>query len=62
MSKKKAIVCTILFGIIIFAIAIVTCFIKSDEYGFTLFEILSPSICGLWCGERVGKFYDWLTK
>ncbi len=60
MSKKKAIICTILFGIIIFAIATATCFIKGNE--LTLFEIISPSICGLWCGECIGKFYEWLTK
>ena len=60
MSKKKAIICTILFGIVILAIATATLFIKGNE--FTLFEIISPSICGVWCGERIGKFYDWLTK
>lgn len=62
MSKKKAIVCTILFGIIIFAIGTATFFIKNDEYGFRLFDLISPTICGVWCGERIGKFHDWLTK
>jgi hypothetical protein len=62
MSKKKAIICTILFGIIVLTIATATLFIKNDEYGFTLFDIISPTICGLWCGECIIKFYDWLTK
>lgn len=62
MSKKKIIVCTILFGIVIFSLFIVTMLIKNKEYGFTLFEIISPTICGLWVCERIKNFHNWLTK
>lgn len=62
MDKKKNIICTILFGIILFSLLIVTMLIKNEEYGFTLFEIISPTICGFWVIECIEKFYNWLKK
>lgn len=61
MDKKKAVICTILFGVIMIAMFGATFYIENDN-SLTLFEFLSPTICGLWVGERVGKFYKWLTK
>lgn len=59
MNKKKSIVCTTLFAIIIISVYVSTMFIKS-HFGFSLYEVVAPIICGLWIGERIKKFYSWL--
>ena len=59
-NKKKVIVCTALFSIVICSILIGSYFIES-AYGFSLFDIIAPTICFFWCGERARDFYDWLT-
>lgn len=59
MDKKKAVVCTVLFSIVVFGAYIATFFIKS-EYGFSLFDIVSPCICGAWSGGKIRTFYNWL--
>ena len=61
MDKKKAVICTILFGIIITAIFVASLLINS-EHGFTLYDVFSPIIVGAWMGGKTKKFYDWLTK
>lgn len=60
MNKKKNIICTILFAIVIFSAWVSTFFIE-NEY-CALYEIIAPWICGVWIGERIGKFYEWLSK
>ena len=61
MDKKKAIICTVLFGTIVFGTFISTFLIKS-KYGFSIFDVISPCICGVWSGEKVRKFYIWLLN
>lgn len=61
MIKKKAIICTILFAIILIGSYIGTIFIKSN-FGFSLYEIVTPSICSFWIAERIKKFYYWLIE
>ena len=59
MNKKKSIVCTILFAIIVVGAYLSTMFIKS-HFGFSLYEVVAPIICGIWLAERIKKFYSWL--
>ena len=60
MSKKKAKVCTILFAVVGIALFISSMFIK-NKYGNSLFNVISPCICGLWFRGCTEKFYNWLT-
>ena len=59
MGKKKAVVCTVLFSIVVFGACIATFFIK-NEYGLRLFDMISPYICGAWLGGKTRTFYNWL--
>ena len=61
MNKKKSIVCTILFAVIIVGAYVGTIFIKS-HFGFSLYEIVAPVISSFWICERIEKFYSWLIK
>lgn len=61
MDKKKAIVCTILLGVIMFAIFVASVLVNS-EHGFTLYDVFSPCIVGAWMGGKMNQFYNWLTK
>lgn len=65
MSKKKALICTSLLVIIIFASWISTWFIKITET-ITLYDLLyklvSPILAGLYISKMVGCFYEWLIK
>ena len=60
MSKKKAVMCTILFAIVIWTIWIVTHLIK-NEYG-SLYDIIAPWVVGLWMCDKTSQFYNWLMK
>lgn len=59
MDKKKAVVCTVLFSIVVFGIFIATFLIKS-EYGHSLFDVIASCICGAWTGGKIRTFYNWL--
>lgn len=61
MSKKKAIICTVLFAIVMFGIYTATFLIKS-QYGFKLFDIVAPVICASWMADKMKKFYTWILK
>lgn len=60
MDKKKAVICTVLLSIVVLGVFVATLLIKSD-YGFNLYDIISPWICGAWMGEKIRTFYRWLT-
>ena len=62
MNKKKAVVCTILFVIIIMGIYIVALSIKPFNNELSLFHIFSPCIFGLWLSGIIKKFYKWLSN
>lgn len=61
MDKKKAIICTILFSVIVMAIFIASVLIE-NKYGDTPYDILSPCIVGVWMGGKITAFYNWLIK
>lgn len=62
MSRKKAVICTILFAILIVGVATALIFVKPHNSEISFFHAFSPFIVGYWLSERIGKFYDWLTK
>ena len=62
MSKKKAVICTIMFAIMVVGIGIAFMFVKPYGSEMSLFHVFCPIIVGQWLGERIGKFYDWLRK
>lgn len=62
MEKKKAVICTILFAIIVITITIVLMIIKPYGGEISLFHAFSPTIVGFWIVDRIEGFYKWLTK
>lgn len=61
MDKKKAIICTILFSVIVMAIFIASVLIE-NKCGNTPYDIFSPFIVGAWMGGKIEAFYNWLIK
>ena len=62
MTKKKAVICTIMFAIMVVGTCIALMFVKPYESEISLFHFFCPCIVGNWIGERINKFYDWLMK
>lgn len=62
MSKKKAIICTVLYAIVLVVLLTVSFFIKNNEYGISLYQLITGMIANSWLGCSVGKFYEWLLK
>lgn len=62
MSKKKAVVCTILFAIVFIAMLICTFFIKNYDGTVSLFNVIAAFVTGRWTANCIEKFYKWLTK
>ena len=62
MSKKKAIICTILYTIVLVVLLTASFFIKNNEYGISLYQIITGVIANAWLGCSVEKFYKWLLK
>ena len=62
MSKKKAVVCTILYAIVITVVLTASFFIKSAVNGISLYQLIMSVIGNMWIGNSVVKFYEWLRK
>lgn len=60
MEKKKAVMCTILFTIVIWAILIATYLIKNEN--IRLYDVVEPWIVGFWMCDKTSQFYNWLMK
>ena len=61
MNKKKVIVCTSMFVVIVVGAFIGSVFLKT-VFGFSLYDIIAPTICALWISECAKKFYKWLQN
>lgn len=59
MKEKKAKLCATLFAVIGITLFISSMFIK-NQYDYSLFNVISPCICGLWLRGCVERFYNWL--
>lgn len=62
MNKKKAVICTIMFAIIFFAVIISTLFIKTYDEEFRLFYLIGGMTTSMWMGDCTKKFYNWLIN
>ncbi len=62
MEKKKAVVCTILYTIILIAIAVASWFIKTEDGMFRLWYMFGSMSLGWFIGTRIEMFYKWLTN
>lgn len=62
MSKKKAILCTALYTIVLVVALTAAFFIKSDITGISLYQLIMSMIANAWLGCSVEKFYKWLLK
>ena len=62
MSKKKAAICTILYVVVLVGILTASFFIKNDEYGISLYQLIMNAVANMWIGSSIWKFYDWLVK
>lgn len=62
MSKKKAVICTILFTIILCGIIFGLSFIKTYDGIYSALTVFSYAITGIWIADTIEKFYKWLTK
>ena len=60
MSKKKAIVCTILLTIVVLIITFAICIIEIE--GIYLSRIIFSLLAGSWMGEKIFEFYKWLRN
>lgn len=62
MDKKKAVVCTILYVIVIVAVLTISFFVRNEEYGISLYQLIMCIVANTCIGSSVEKFYNWLTK
>ena len=62
MSKKKAVVCTILYVIVITVVLTASFFIKNSATGTSLYQLIVSMIGNMWICNSVAKFYEWLRK
>lgn len=62
MSKAKAIICTTLLVIVIAIILTLSYFVRNEEYGLNLYNILMSAIAYIGIGDFLEKFYEWLVK
>ena len=62
MSKNKAILCTTLLTIVIAVVLTLSYFVRNEEYGLNLYNILISAMAYIGIGDLLGKFYEWLVK
>ena len=62
MSKNKAVLCTILLMIVIGVVLTLSYFVRNEEYGLNLYNIIMSSFGYISIGGFLGKFYEWLIK
>ena len=62
MDKKKAVICTILYVIVISVIMTVSWFVRNEELGISLYQLIVGVIANMCLGNSVAKFYEWLRK
>ena len=61
MENKKAIVCTVLYTVVIIGAMIGSIFIRNEELGISLYEIAIHAIAIICIINSVKRFYNWLV-
>lgn len=62
MSKKKAIVCTILYIVVVLLLLTLSNYIRNDNLGISLYQLIMYAIAGVSISISVEKFYNWLIQ
>lgn len=62
MEKKKAVICTILFTIVLVAIAVCSFFVQTEDGMFILSYVFGYMATGWYMADCIEKFYKWLMK
>ena len=61
MSRGKAIICSALLMIVMFALLFATIFVRG-AYDISLYYVVVSGISGMWIADKVVYFYKWLRK
>ena len=61
MSRGKAIICSALLMIVMFALLFATIFVRG-AYDISLYYVIVSGISGMWIADKVVYFYKWLRK
>lgn len=61
MSKRKVVICKLLFAIVVFSLFLSTWFVEGVN-GLRLFNLIADTFAVWWLYERVEKFGLWLQK
>ena len=62
MNKRKAIICTILYIIVVTVALTALRFAESPINGINLYQLVMCVIGSIWVCASVIKFYEWLVK
>ena len=61
MSKGKAIMCSTLLIVVMFALLFATIFVRG-AHDISLYYVVVSGISGMWIADKVVDFYKWLRK
>lgn len=61
MNNKKAVICTVLFAVVLIGISLGSIFVKiySDV---SLYDTIINSVFMLWICSQIKNFYNWLLE
>ena len=62
MDKKKALICTFLYVAVVGSILVLSVFVRNDESGISLYQLIMYAVSSLTIGKSVEKFYNWIVK
>lgn len=62
MNKPKAIVSTVLLAVVMAVALGGAKFVRNDELGLNLHNLLLMAVGYIWIGNRLGDFYRWMVK
>ena len=61
MSRGKAIICSALLMIVMFALLFATIFVRG-AHDISLYYVVVSGITGMWISNKTVDFYKWLRK
>ena len=61
MDKKKAIICTILFAVVLISALTGTYFIKGFDGNINMLYLIAGMALGGWVGRLIRGFYKWIS-
>lgn len=61
MSRGKAIICSALLMIVMFALLFATIFVRG-AHDVSLYYVVVSGITGMWISDKIVDFYKWLRK